>query len=361
MTAENSPHGWLRVSVGILAFLAFLWACYAAQDIIILVVVAILIAYALSPVVDVLEKLRLPFTRFRLSRGVASGVVVIGVLVLFGVVLSKVVPAIATQANNVMRDTPFYVARLQELMVQARARVGENALLSSWLSSFEQELGRISLESGRYVGKGLFTAVNAVVKLVGLVLLPIATFYVLKDGKKFRDGFLRIVPSARKEGAERILCDVDTALSSYVRGLASVCLIMATSVTIALAVIGVNNPLVLGLFAGACEVIPFVGFIMASIAIVLVGFFESPWMALKGFLAYLAVNQVLSYVITPRVMGARMKLHPLTAMVSVMIGARLAGVTGVVFALPAVAVGKVLLLHLIVGGKVTDEITTVNR
>lgn len=355
MTGEKSAHGWLRVLLVIVVILGVLWAFYAAQDIVILVVFAILIAYALSPLVDLVERARLPFTRIRIGRGVAAGTVVVGVLIIAGIVLSKVVPAIVVQVNNVVRDMPFYIARLQELMVQAKARLGENALLSSWLSSFEKELGRISLQSGRYIGRGLFTAVNIAVKLIGFVLVPIATYYVLKDGKKFKEGLVSIVPGAWKKRTEEILRDVDRALSSYVRGLGIVCLVMATSVTIALAAIGVNYPLVLGLFAGACEVVPFVGFVMASIAIVLVGFFENPWMALKGFLIYLAVNQLLSYVVTPRVMGARMKLHPLTVMISVMIGVKLAGLIGVIFALPAVAVGKVLLMHIIVGGKVADE------
>jgi predicted PurR-regulated permease PerM len=361
MTAEKSGHNWFRVALAIFAILAILWVCYAAQDIVALLVVAILTAYALSPVVDFLEKVKLPFARTSVGRGVASGMVVIAVLVLFGIVLSRVVPAIVIQFNNVLRDLPSYVVRLQELTVKVQARLGENAFLSSWLSSFEKDLGRISLESGRYIGKGLFTAVNIVVKLAGLVLLPIVTFYVLKDGKRFIEGFLRIVPNAWRERTEEILSDVDTALSAYVRGLAIVCLVMATSVTVALAAIGVDYPLVLGIFAGACEVIPFVGFVMASIAIALVSFFENPLMALKGFLIYLAVNQLLSYAVSPRVMGRRMKLHPLTIMISVMVGARLAGVVGVVFALPAVSAGKVLLMHLIFGGKATNEKATLNQ
>jgi len=361
LTAEKTARNWFRVPLGIVAILALLWVCYSAQDIVVLLIVAILTAYALNPVVDFLEKVKLPFGRICVGRGAASGMVVIAVLVLFGIVLSRVVPAIVIQFNNVLRDLPSYVVRLQELMVEAQARLGENAFLSSWFSSFEKDLGRISLESGRYIGKGFFTAVNIVVKLVGLVLLPIVTFYVLKDGKKFIEGFLSVVPNAWRERTEEALHDVDKALSSYVRGLAIVCLVMATSVTVALAAIGVDYPLVLGIFAGACEVIPFVGFVMASIAIVLVGLFENPWMALKGFLIYLAVNQLLSYAVTPRVMGKRMKLHPLTVMVSVLVGARLAGVAGVVFALPVVSAGKVVLMHLIFGGKVTNEKATHNQ
>jgi len=360
MTREKGQ-SWLRISVGVLALLAFLWACYKAQDIILLVLVAVLVAYALSPLVGIIENVRVPFTRFKLGRGVAAGAVVVGLLFLFGILLSKVVPAIAVQVNNVVRDAPYYVTSLQGLIAKVQARFGENSFLSSWLSSIGKDLNEISAGSGKYIGRGLFTAASLVVKILSLIVLPIATFYLLKDGKRLRQGLLQLFPDSARGRAEDIFLDIDKALSSYVRGLAAVCLIMATMVTIALAAVGVNYPLVLGLFAGACEVIPFVGFVMASIAIVLVGFFEDPWMGLKGFIAYASVNQVLSNLITPRVMGARMKLHPLTAMISVMVGAKLAGVAGVVFALPAVSVGKVLLLHLVVGGKAINETSDLKK
>ncbi|KPJ60536.1 MAG: hypothetical protein AMJ46_05880 [Latescibacteria bacterium DG_63] len=355
IVTEGKPHNWLRVFLGILAILAVLWACYAAREIIILILFAILTAYALSPVVDFLERVRLPFTRIRIGRGPASGAVVIGVVAFFALVLSKVVPAIGTQINNGLQDLPSYLERLKEWTGNLESRYGENDLLSSWLSSLQTELGKLSLHSGRYIGKGLFTAVNIVIRLVGLIIIPVATYYVLNDGKKFKDGFMRIVPEARRERTAEVLRDVDRALSSYVRGLGITCLFMGGAATFTFALIGLNYPLLLGLFAGACEVVPFVGFTLASIAIALVGVFESPWMAVKGFLVYLALNQFLSYVVGPRVMGTRMKLHPLTVLVAVLVGAKVAGLVGVVLALPAVSVGKVLAMHLVVGRGVGEE------
>ncbi len=355
LMTDGKGHDWLRIFLGILAILAVLWASYAAREIIILLLFAIITAYALSPVVDFLERLRIPFTGIRIGRGPSSGVVVVGLLALFALLLSKVVPAIGTQINNGLEDLPSYMDRLKEWAADVESRYGENAFLSSWLSSLQAELGKISLESGRYIGQGVLATVNIVIRLVGLILIPVGTFYVLNDGRKFKDGFMRIVPERKRERTEEILRDVDRALSSYVRGLAIVCSFMAATSTLAFALVGLNYPLLLGLFAGACEVVPFVGFTLTSIAIVLVGVFESPWMAVKGFLVYLALNQFLSYVVGPRVMGTRMKLHPLTVLIAVMVGAKVAGLVGVVLALPAVSVGKVLAMHLILGRRVQEE------
>jgi predicted PurR-regulated permease PerM len=229
------------------------------------------------------------------------------------------------------------------------AKYGESLPLTAWLSSLQAEAVKISLESGKYIGRGLFAAVNVVARVVGFVVVPVATFYVLKDGKNLKKGLMGIMPVSARDRAEVVLADIDAALSSYVRGLAAVCAFMAVTCTLGFTLVGLNYPLIVGLVVGLCEIVPYAGFMFACLLVGLVGLHESPWMAVRALLVYVALNQFLSYVVTPRVMASRMKLHPLTVMVAVMVGAELAGVTGVILALPGVAVGKVLLMNLVVG------------
>jgi len=354
MNGEQRTRTWLRTFLGALAILGVLWVFYSAREIVVLLVFAIFLAYALNPLVDALERARLPLTKVRIGRPVSSGLVVLGIVVLLFLAFYRAVPVAISELNKIIQDLPDYVSRLQEWGTKIEARYGGRLPISFWLASLEAELGRLSVQSGKYIGKGLFAAVSVVVRLIGLILVPVATFYVLNDGKKFRRGLMGIIPHARRDRAERVLGDVDAALASYVRGLAAVCTFMAASSVIAFTLVGLNYSLILGLLAGFCEVLPFVGFVIVSVVVVLVGLFESPWMALKGFLVYLALNQFLSYVVSPRLMARRMKLHPLTVLVSIMVGAKLAGITGVLLALPAVSVGKVLFLHLVVGSSPSE-------
>jgi len=349
VNGEERIRLWLRAFLGALAILAVLWAFYSAREIVVLLLYAVFLAYALHPVVDAIERVRVPFTRVCLGRSLSSALVVAGLVVLFFVGLYKAVPAAVTQINRVLQDLPAYVSRLQQWATQLEVRYGETVPVSFWLSSLQTEAGRISMQSGKYIGKGLFAAVNMAVRIIGFVVVPVATFYVLKDGKHLKRGLMAIVPVSSRGKAEVVLRDIDGALSSYVRGLAAVCAFMAVASTLGFTLIGLNYPLILGALAGVCEIIPFAGFIVAALAVGLVGLFEAPWMAVKGLVVYLALNQFLSYVVSPRLMAARMKLHPLTVMVAVLVGAKLAGVTGVILALPGVAVGKVLLMHLVVG------------
>ncbi len=349
MKEDERIRTWLRAFTAALAILALLWAFYAARDIAVLLIFAVFLAYALNPVVDVLEDVRLPLTKVKIGRPVSSALVVAGVIVILALALYRAVPAAATELNKIFQELPQYFAQLQGWAAALEAKYGERLPVSVWLASLETELGRLSVQSGKYIGRGLFAAVSAVVRMVGLIMIPVATFYFLKDGNKFRQGVMRIVPHTRREKAEQVFADVDAALAAYVRGLAAVCVFMAAISTLAFALVGLNYYLILGLLAGFCEVLPFVGFVIAAVAVALVGLFESPWMALKGFIVYLALNQLISYFVSPRLMGSRMKLHPLTVLVSVVVGAKLAGITGVILALPAVAVGKVLIMRLVVG------------
>lgn len=349
MNGEEKIKLWLRAFIGALAILAVLWAFYLARDIVVLLIYAVFLAYALHPVVDAVERVRVPFTRVRIGRSFTSGAVVVGLVVLFFFGLYKAVPAAVAQINRVLQDLPAHVSRLQQWVARMEAQYGESLPVTTRLSSLQAEAGRISLESGRYIGKGLFAAANMVVRIVGFVVVPVATFYVLKDGKNLKKGLMGVMPVSARDRAEEVLGDIDAALSSYVRGLAAVCAFMAVTSTVGFTLIGLNYPLIVGVVVGLCEIVPYAGFIIAALLVGLVGLFESPWMAVKGLLVYVALNQFLSYVVTPRVMARRMKLHPLTVMVAVMVGAELAGVTGVILALPGVAVGKALLMNLVVG------------
>jgi predicted PurR-regulated permease PerM len=340
---------WLRAFLGALAILAVLWAFYLAREVVLLLVYAVLLAYALSPVVDAIERVRIPFIRRFIGRSLASGLVVVGLVILFFFALYRAVPAAVAQVNKVLQDLPTYVSQLQQWIMKLEAQYDQTLPVSYWMASLQAEAGRISLQSGKYIGRGLFAAVSMVVRIIGLIVVPVATFYVLKDGKNLKRGLLGLIPASSRQNAESILTDIDAALSSYVRGLAAVCAFMALVCSVGFTLVGLNYPLVLGIFAGVCEIIPYAGFIAAAVAVGLVGLFEEPWMAVKGLLVYIALNQFLSYVVSPRLMAARMKLHPLTVLLAVLVGAKLAGVTGVILALPGVAVGKVLLMHLVVG------------
>ncbi|MFH0777462.1 MAG: AI-2E family transporter, partial [Candidatus Eisenbacteria bacterium] len=202
MTTDARAGKWMRISLGSGFGVLVLWALYEARDVMVILIFSMLIAHALSPTVDLLEKLRCPFTRLHLGRRLASSVVVLVALFVVGVLLYRVVPAAVSQIGSALVDFPSYLERLRSLVADLEVQYGQTEFVSNWLSSLEGRLGEISLESGRFIGKGVYTAVNFVIRLISLILVPVATFYLLYDSKRLRDGLLDLVPDAHRARAE---------------------------------------------------------------------------------------------------------------------------------------------------------------
>jgi predicted PurR-regulated permease PerM len=148
---------------------------------------------------------------------------------------------------------------------------------------------------------------------------------------------LRFVPEGAHAEIGRLGGAVDRALRSYVRGQAIVCLVMGIAVGVGLALLGYPVALLLGLLVGLAEVVPYLGFLVAAVAIALAGLSVSPLHALAGVAGYVVINWVIGTFVTPRVMGRYLKMHPFVVTVSVLAGTQIFGPAGALLALPGAA------------------------
>jgi predicted PurR-regulated permease PerM len=130
---------------------------------------------------------------------------------------------------------------------------------------------------------------------------------------------------------------VDRALRAYVRGQAIVCLVTGVAVGAGLALLHHPAALLLGVLAGVAELVPYIGFMAVVLAISLAGASSGPLAVLLGLGVYTGLNWSIGTLVTPRVMGRYLKMHPFVVTVSVLAGARLLGPAGALLALPVVA------------------------
>jgi predicted PurR-regulated permease PerM len=136
---------------------------------------------------------------------------------------------------------------------------------------------------------------------------------------------------------QQALRAVDRALRSYVRGQTIVCATIGLASWLAFWALGLPASLLLGVVVGLAEVIPILGFWVAGLAIVLAGWSVAPATAAWAFVAYLALNQLVGTLLTPRVMGRHMRMHPFVVIASILSGGALLGAAGAVLALPLAA------------------------
>jgi predicted PurR-regulated permease PerM len=180
-----------------------------------------------------------------------------------------------------------------------------------------------------------------------LVLIPVLSFFLLKDVETFRRSALQMLPRGRwRWRGDEFFQDVNSTLASYIRAQLMACLFIGVVCTLGFTLLGVPNPLALGVIAGVFEFVPLVGplvvAVLAAAAAVLHGGTFLAFMVLV-FLGVLRI--VEDYIIYPRLIGQGIHLHPLAVITAILAGAELAGVAGIFLAIPVVAILTVSYRH----------------
>jgi len=333
-----APRGTLLAVVAVLLLLI----AWALRDLLVLVTLALLLAYVLDPVVCAVERLRLP-RGLRVPRGLAAGAVMLTLVVALVWLLAIGAPRLAAEFGGFIQRIPETLGRL---VVQVRA-YGASHGLGEYVDPALDGLRRNAPEllqrgAGTFAGwiGRLFGTLG---HLLGLVLLPLLAFYLLAEREAVLESALGFVPEEARERLRVAGRAVERALRSYVRGQGVVCLIMGATTGVALAVIGFPLAYLLGVVVGVAEIVPYLGFAVAAAAIALTGYGVSPFHAVLGVALYAVINNLIGYIVTPRVMGRHLKLHPFVVTLSVLAGAQLLGPAGVLLALPGAAVAQALI------------------
>ena len=327
---EDSRPAWIG-GAAVVALL-LLWGL---RDLVVLVGFAVLLAYALDPVVTALGSIR-PRGR-GMPRAAAAAVVMLVAVVLAGIALAWIVPQAGAELVRFVERAP---GTATELLARLKDWANANGFaryvdpVTEMLRSNIANLGR---NAGGLAAAGLGRVFGSLGALLGLAVLPLLSFYLLAEREDVRRSVDRFIPLPYRERAAQLGRGVDRALRSYVRGQATVCLVMGVAVGTALALLRFPFALILGILAGLAEVVPYLGFLSTALAIVLTGFTIDPLHALIGFGTYAVINNLVGMLVTPRVMGRYLEMHPFVVTVSVLAGARLLGPAGVMLALPVAA------------------------
>jgi len=330
-TASAPRPTWLG---GVTVFaLILLWVL---RDIAVLVGLSMMLAYALDPFVDLVERIRI---RGRgLSRNAAAGAVVL--LTLFPAAFAVVwgAPRLGAELLTFIERAPIIVAQiLYDLRGWANTHGYAHYVdpVTEMIKANQSALPQNATALVTGTLRRLFGGLGA---LIGFAVLPVLAFYLLGEREQVKESAFGFVPPSYRHRLLAMTGSIDLALRSYVRGQGIVCLAMGVAVGGVLALLGFPYSLFLGVVVGLAEIVPYLGFIVAALAIALVGFTLGPFQALIGIVAYTIVNNLVGLFITPRVMGRYLKMHPYIITISVLAGAKLLGPAGVMLALPIAAV-----------------------
>jgi predicted PurR-regulated permease PerM len=180
-----------------------------------------------------------------------------------------------------------------------------------------------------------------------LILIPVLSFFLLKDVDTFRRSALQMLPRGRwRWRGDEFFQDVNSTLAAYIRAQLTACLFIGVVCAIGFTLFGLPSPLVLGVIAGVCEFVPLVGPLVVAVIAALAGVLHGGVFLAFMVLVFLAVLRIVQdYVVYPRLIGQGIHLHPLAVIIAILSGAELAGVAGIFLAIPVVAILTVSYRH----------------
>ncbi len=183
-----------------------------------------------------------------------------------------------------------------------------------------------------------------------LLIVPVITFYLLIDWNKIMLKVSAFIPEQSVTEISRIIIKIDSMLSGFVRGQLIICVTLGVFYSVGLSFLGLSYGLVIGLFSGFISFIPFVGAIFGSLLALSVAFFQfwgSPFSICLVFLIFCVGQLLESNFLTPKLIGGAVKLHPVLIMLSISIGGAIAGLSGVLLAVPVAGIIGILVRQLI--------------
>jgi predicted PurR-regulated permease PerM len=307
---------------------------YLVREALIVFIIALLFAYLLYPLMDLID--RHLTAKTRTPALAMTFVLVIGILSVLGVSVGS---AVAEEAANLATQAPAFLEKIRQS--PAPPPDGIKTLKSEVIGLIQRQIrdhyGDVAVAVPR-VGLRVLSASR---NLIFLIIIPILSFLILRDGRSIRDGFLEMLDSGQK-AAQDTLADIHELLLLYMRALLFLCCATFISFSLVLSALGVPYALLLSSMAFTLEFIPLVGPLSAAVIIIVVSA-VSGYGHLLWVIIFLGVYRLFQdYVLSPKLMSEGVELHPLMIIFGVLAGGEIGGVAGIFLTVPVLALVRLL-------------------
>jgi len=335
MTLQQSPH-LQTLKLLAIAIAVCLASFYLISSVLIPVIISFTLYALFQPAVTYL-------VRHDVNHSLSIVIVLVLLLITSMLMIGLALPALLEQVSLLQDKLPQISVQLERLLTdygeKLSARVGADIDVSEItlsLLSKSSSLGQAVLIN---VSNGLFNFI------IIFILVPFLTYYLLKDFKRVRNALMNWLTNSSFELGWLIYYNVSTQLQAYARGVMLQSLIMATFCAIGFSIIGLDIPILLGAITGLFNLVPYIGPIISIVLSLLVGAAMTP---LDPTILYLSVVVIVSaqifdnVVVIPSVVANAVNLHPVQAILGILIFGSLFGTIGIILAVPAIATGKIV-------------------
>jgi predicted PurR-regulated permease PerM len=330
--------------------LACVWLLWELRDVLRLIgsilsavltpfLISVIIAYLLNPLVHRLHRRGMP-------RGISILVIYILFFLLTAALLINAIPMIIDQMRELAEHLPQLLGQVDRWM-DGFNEDKKRFLPEPVRKAVDSNLGGLEARVTAMITKILEGVGNTVEVAAGLFVIPFLVFYLLKDVKVMERAVIAFFPKDSRKEIIRLLHSVDEALGNYIRGQLMVAFVVGALAYIGYLIIDMPYGLLLAMIVAITNIIPYLGpFIGAAPAIVL-ALIYSPMLAVKVLVLNLIIQQLEGNLISPFLISRSLKLHPMLIIFALLLGGEMFGIAGLILGIPVVAVGKVILQHLV--------------
>ncbi len=314
---------------------------YALRGILLSLVFAFLLAYALDPFVDVLAKRRVP-------RPLGSAFVMLALLTTTSLLVAYAVPMFVDELREVTRDLPTKLGDLQKraepwLLQYAKWRPPHS--VSEWTKTLNDRLQGQSTSLLSTVSSAVFGTLGYVAGALSLLIVPVFALYLLVDLHAILRRARSLIPTRWQDGIVGLFNEIHTTLGSYVRGQITANFVLAALYAVGLQIVDIRLAAPIGILTGMLAFVPYVGFslgLFLALAMAILDW-HGPGRVFGVLGVMLGVQLLDGLVITPRIVGRSVGLSPLEVLLALAAGGTLFGFVGVLFAVPLGAITKIVI------------------
>ncbi|MBI2984778.1 MAG: AI-2E family transporter [Candidatus Kerfeldbacteria bacterium] len=306
--------------VGILLILQFL---YVVRDVALVIFVALVLAAAIDPSITRLERRGIP-------RAAGIAIIYVGIVAVLSLIVILFVPLVVDQLAQFTKAFPQLYEKGFALF--------QNYQDSSAVTGLQRALESLTQGLSQFT-QGIFTRLfsffGGLLSFIGVLVL---TFYLTMEEKGMKRLAVDLAPARHRPYLTQLFNRIEDRLGSWLRGQLLLGLIIAVLTYLGLSLLQVKFALVLALIAGVTELIPIVGPLIGAIPAIIVALSQDPLLALWVLILYIVIQQLENNLIVPKVMSRATGLNPVIVIIAILIGAKLAGLIGIILAVPTIII-----------------------
>ncbi len=305
-----------------------------------LVLLGAAFAYVLLPVCQWLEKY--------VPRAIAIIILIILIIATIGIFIFLIIPKFFNELKSAAEKLPAFVEAVKSTVVKIQdgfEKMGLPEKVRQATTDYFKVLGE---KLTNQISKTINGLIKKLAHLPDLILVPVLGFYFLKDREYFSKLLVNSIPKVYRNNILRICQEINVILHQFIRGQIFITIVVSIMSVIGYLLVGLPYAMVLGIFMGIMEIIPYFGPWLGAIPVILIAAVQGPAKLLWAVIVVLIIQQLEGGIITPKILSNEVNLHPVYVILSIWLGGSLFGLLGMLVAVPVVLVLRIIFKYIII-------------